>query len=152
MQEESKDVDDGAEESTQATTLSLVEDQTQDDTTGYERTTVGEETKGGKKKRKKRASKATVANRKAIQKNFMERCVSPSYNYSKKIQHNGQITLTNLREKAEIDAVYKNTRSKKKLQEWKAKMLAAPGRPPPSSIPPENNDNSEEGSNNEESS
>lgn len=82
----------------------------------------------------------------------MERCVSPSYKNSKKLQLNGQITLTNLREKAEEDAVYKNTRSKKSMKEWKAKMLAAPGRPPPSSIPPENNDNSEEETNKEETS
>ena len=69
---------------------------------------------GPKKKRKKRANKNQVAKLKAARRDFMNRCVSPSYELTKRCQLNGQVSLTNIRDvEFGSDAVYKNTRSGK---------------------------------------
>mmetsp|Transcript_30349 Transcript_30349/g.40340 ORF Transcript_30349/g.40340 Transcript_30349/m.40340 type:complete len:190 (+) Transcript_30349:106-675(+) len=74
-----------------------------------------EETAGGKKKKRKRANKRTVAKLKELRKEFIERCVSPSFHSSNRIHFNGNIQLTNLRDiilAEDEDAVFKNTRSR----------------------------------------
>lgn len=74
----------------------------------------GGEDGAGKKKRKKRANKRTVAKLKELRRNFMDRCVSPNYSRVSRLQLNGEICLTNLKQYfcSLPDAPYMNTRSK----------------------------------------
>ena len=65
-----------------------------------------------KKKRKKRINKNAIAKLKEARKSFIDRCVSPSFRRTSKLQLNGEISLVNHKKmKDEPDAVYKNTRS-----------------------------------------
>ena len=74
-----------------------------------------EDTTGGKKKKRKRTNKKNLAKLKELRREFMERCVSPSYHAYNSFSLNGEVSLTNLRDTIlaeEEDHVYKNTRSR----------------------------------------
>ena len=93
--------------------------------------------RAGKKKRKKRANKRTVAKLKEIRKEFIERCVSPSYHQTNRLQLNGEITIVNhkkLTEQGE-DAVYMNTRSRKGAKKKGPAPVKGLAQPNPLMIP-----------------
>ena len=92
------------------------------DTVGSSKATTGHDeidddgAAGGKKKRKKRANKRTVAKLKELRKDFIDRCVSPHYFITNRLQLNGEITIRDLKNidmSREPDAPYRNTRNRK---------------------------------------
>lgn len=72
---------------------------------------------------------------KEMRKEFMDRCVSPTYHNINRLQLNGEVVITNMKKviaaQEEEDAVYKNTRSKK----GKKKGVKGMPMPPPGAYP-----------------
>ena len=81
-----EDIDNDATLTTQATQADKDEDDGDEE----------EDKTTGKKKRKKRPNKRALAKLKEVRKDFMDRCVSPSYRRIGNYRHNAELSLKNV--------------------------------------------------------